>query len=63
MGQVRERMMRVKAELYHFMTEGLLLIADGDEQDLVYLWVDGIYTLTRIEEFEMANGLSTEVAA
>ncbi|MGY0151623.1 hypothetical protein ACVQKW_12810 [Edwardsiella tarda] len=63
MGQVRERLMRAKAGLYHFMTAGLLLITDSGERNSVYLWVDGIYTLTRIEEFEMSNGQSTEVAA
>lgn len=63
MGQVRERLMRAKAGLYHFMTAGLLLITDSGERNSVYLWVDGIYTLTRIEELEMVNGQSAEVAA
>lgn len=63
MGQVRERLMQAKAGLYHFMTAGLLLITDRGERNSVYLWVDGIYTLTRIEELEMVNGQSAEVAA
>jgi hypothetical protein len=46
----RDRLLRVVAGLRHLLVEVIPQIEDERQRYEVYLWVDGIYTITRCEE-------------
>lgn len=53
----RNRLLRVQSGLRHLLAEVIPLITDERLRHEVYLWVDGIYSITRFEEVD-AKGRS-----
>lgn len=47
----RDRLMRVKAGVHHLLTEVVPGIENPKDRQEVYVWLDGIYSILRIEEF------------
>ena len=45
----RDRLMRVSAGLLHMLDEVIPRITDAQQRQEVYLWVDGMYTITQCE--------------
>lgn len=48
----RNRLLRVQAGLRHLLTEVIPQITDEQHRHEVYLWVNGIYSITRFEEVD-----------
>lgn len=48
----RNRLLRVQTGLRHLLTEVIPQITDEQERQEVYLWVDGILSITRFEEVD-----------
>ena len=48
----RSRLLRAQAGLRHLLTEVIPQITDEQQRREVYLWVDGIYDITRLEELD-----------
>ncbi|KFB99150.1 hypothetical protein GTGU_04151 [Trabulsiella guamensis ATCC 49490] len=48
----RNRLLRVQSGLRHLLTEVIPRITDEQQRHEVYLWVDGIYSITRFEEVD-----------
>ena len=46
-----DRLLRVKAGIHHLLTEVLPGIENQQDRQEVYMWLDGIYSILRIEEF------------
>lgn len=51
----RDRLLRVQAGLRHLLTNIVPGIANPADREEVFLWVDGIFTITQAEECA-ANG-------
>ncbi|MCE0825550.1 hypothetical protein LVQ78_05835 [Buttiauxella sp. A2-C2_NF] len=49
--QSRDRLMRVKAGIHHLLTEVVPKIENQQDRQEVYAWLDGMYSILRIEEF------------
>ena len=45
----RDRLMRISAGLRHLLDEVIPHITDAQQRQEVYLWVDGMYTITQCE--------------
>ncbi|WP_323636270.1 hypothetical protein [Pectobacterium polaris] len=48
----RNRLLRAQVGLRHLLTEVISQITDEQQRREVYLWVDGIYTITCFEEVD-----------
>lgn len=47
----RDRLMRVKAGIHHLLTEVVPTIDNQKDRQEVYAWLDGIYSILRMEEY------------
>lgn len=54
-----DRLMRVKAGVHHLLTEVVPGIENQQDRQEVYAWLDGIYSILRIEEFYVRSEART----
>lgn len=52
----RNRLLRVQAGLRHLLIDVIPRITDEQHRHEVYLWVDGIYSITCVEEVDAGEG-------
>ncbi|STY91652.1 transcriptional regulator [Leclercia adecarboxylata] len=46
----RDRLLRAQAGLRHILTDVIPFLADPAEREEMYLWVNGVFTITLAEE-------------
>ncbi|HBV3455709.1 hypothetical protein FML41_20905 [Klebsiella michiganensis] len=51
----RNRLLRVQAGLRHILTDVIPFLADPAEREEMYLWVNGVFTITLAEECDAKN--------
>ncbi|AYH32997.1 hypothetical protein [Pectobacterium parmentieri] len=49
--QSRAKLLRVKTVLQYLLTEVIPNISDTNQRQEIFLWVDEMYSITRIEEY------------
>ncbi|AYN29009.1 transcriptional regulator [Buttiauxella sp. 3AFRM03] len=57
--QSRDSLMRVKAGIHHLLTEVVPGIENQQDRQEVYAWLDGMYSILRIEEFSARSEART----
>jgi len=53
-----DRLMRVKAAVHHLLMNVIPFLENNDDQCELYLWLNGILSILRIEEIDYLEGIS-----
>ncbi|EMH4927463.1 transcriptional regulator [Serratia ureilytica] len=51
----RDRLLRVQKGLRHLLLQVIPQVTDEQQRQEIYLWVDGIFTITQCEECDESN--------